>query len=294
MGHGGAAESMHWKEANSITIKHRAEHAAHGALLGPDLNPVGLLIPEVPAIGLGYAARVLSGVGPRRHTLDGAGLVDDPLPRNYAPLTRLLQQAVDALHLRSRHRCNEAAREQLVTDPPTGDRLCSFDYHAHRLDQVERALRHATTYSGTGSKIVGIVDHAAPPSASWMGSASDTVSCTGRSSKRMEVAVSPVLTGVKRLPAEGEGLDCLSPRVGIFVCRRRPRRLYNACDAVIVKLSYLPHCQNRKHRGPGRHRGLLFCFMSLLCDRRPICSASACARPAAFQATARSRRVSTL
>ena len=94
---------MHRKEADSVVIEHRGEYAAHGALLGPDLNPVGLLVPEVPAIGLGYAAGILGGVGPCRHTLDGAGLVDYPVPRNDVPLARLLQQAVHALHLRSCH-----------------------------------------------------------------------------------------------------------------------------------------------------------------------------------------------
>src|SRR6478672_5422000 len=53
--------------------------------------------------------------------------------------------------------------------------------------------------------------HAAPPSASWRRSASDTGSGTGRSLKRMEVVVSPVLAGVKRLPAEVEPGDCLTP-----------------------------------------------------------------------------------
>ena len=60
----GAAEAVHQTEADGVVIEHRREHAAHGALLGPDLDAVGLLVPEVAAIGLGDAAGVLGGIGP--------------------------------------------------------------------------------------------------------------------------------------------------------------------------------------------------------------------------------------
>ena len=52
---------------------------------------MGLLVPEVAAIRLGYAGGVLGGVSPCRHTLDCAALVNDPLPRNVAPLARLFE-----------------------------------------------------------------------------------------------------------------------------------------------------------------------------------------------------------
>ena len=100
----GAAETMHRQEADGVLIEHRLEHAAHGAFLGPDLDPMRLLVPEVAAIGAGDGAGVLLGIGPCRHPLDGAGLVDDPFPRDDALLARLLQQPVDALHFAARHR----------------------------------------------------------------------------------------------------------------------------------------------------------------------------------------------
>src|SRR6478609_5142049 len=50
--------------------------------------------------------------------------------------------------------------------------------------------------------------HAAPPSASWG---------TDRPPKRMEVAVSPVLVEVKRLPAEVEPADCLTPAARLIL-----------------------------------------------------------------------------
>ena len=38
---GAAAEAVHRKEADSVVIEHRGEHAAHGAFLGSDLTRCG-------------------------------------------------------------------------------------------------------------------------------------------------------------------------------------------------------------------------------------------------------------
>jgi hypothetical protein len=55
---------MHHAKADRVLIEHRGEHAAHGALLAPDLAADRLLIPEVATIGSGYSACVLLGVIP--------------------------------------------------------------------------------------------------------------------------------------------------------------------------------------------------------------------------------------
>ena len=49
---------------------------------------MGLLVPEVAAIGAGDAAGVLLWIGPGRDPLERAGLIDDPLPRDEALLAR--------------------------------------------------------------------------------------------------------------------------------------------------------------------------------------------------------------
>src|SRR6516165_6274465 len=96
-----AAKPVHYAEADRVTVKHRLKHAADGALLGPHLAAGGLLVPEVAAIRSRDAAGVCGGVGPSRHPLNGASLVDDPLPRDVALLARLFEQAVDPLHFRT-------------------------------------------------------------------------------------------------------------------------------------------------------------------------------------------------
>ena len=63
----GAAESMHDAEADGIVIEHRRENAAHGAFLGPDLDPVRLLVPEVAAIGSATARRNSAGSSQTEH-----------------------------------------------------------------------------------------------------------------------------------------------------------------------------------------------------------------------------------
>src|SRR5262245_24848998 len=61
---GGAGESVHHPEADSVLVEHGREHAAYGALLAPDFDAQRLLIPEIAAIGPGYAAGVFGGVIP--------------------------------------------------------------------------------------------------------------------------------------------------------------------------------------------------------------------------------------
>src|SRR6266852_4300412 len=64
-----AAKSVHYPKANGVFIEHGREHAAHGAFLAPDLDPVRLLVPEVATVGSGYGACVLGGIVPGRDSL---------------------------------------------------------------------------------------------------------------------------------------------------------------------------------------------------------------------------------
>src|SRR5262249_32430987 len=74
----GAAKPVHHAKANRVMIEHRGKHAAHSALLAPNLAADRLLIPKVAAIGSRDTAGVLGRLRPRRYPLNGAGLVDDP------------------------------------------------------------------------------------------------------------------------------------------------------------------------------------------------------------------------
>ena len=58
-----------------------------------------LLIPEVATIRSRDSAGVRGGIGPGRRPLEGAGLVNNPLPRDVTLLASLFEQAVHALHL---------------------------------------------------------------------------------------------------------------------------------------------------------------------------------------------------
>jgi hypothetical protein len=123
---------------------------------------MGLLIPEVAAIGSSHALSVVGGIRPGPDPLDGSGLVDNPLPRNDATLTRFPQQTIDTLHFRPRHRRDQALREQLVSDTTAGDRFRVPGSESHRIDQFDGSLRHAATLFGTCFKIPG---HSTPCSA---------------------------------------------------------------------------------------------------------------------------------
>src|SRR5262249_57036687 len=94
--------------------------------------------------------------------LKGARFVYDPSPRNVAPLARLFEQSIHALHFVRRHRRDQATSEQLVADTASSNRLCGLGLGVHRLDQIEGSLRHAATLFGTGFKMLR--SHA-PPSA---------------------------------------------------------------------------------------------------------------------------------
>src|SRR5262249_27735131 len=114
-------------------IKHPLEHAPHRALLPPDLAPHWLLIPEIAAIGSRDTAGVLGGVCPSRRALHGAGLVNDPFPRDVALFASHLEQAVDSLHFGCRHRGDQAGGEQLVADAASGGWLGGLSLGVPRL-----------------------------------------------------------------------------------------------------------------------------------------------------------------
>jgi hypothetical protein len=155
------AAGQHRKEADRVMVKHRFKQAAHGALLANHYDADGLLVPKIAAIGSRNAAGILGRISPRRYTLDRAALVNDPFPRNYPALARLLKQTVDAPHVLLCHRGDQLSNEQLVSDTATGDRLCSLCHAVHRLDQIEGWLRHAATLFGTGTKMLRRGSHRA-------------------------------------------------------------------------------------------------------------------------------------
>src|SRR5262249_21648862 len=122
--------------------------------LGPDLDSMRLLVPEIAAVGVGLPPRIVGGVIPCRHPLQGPRLVHDPGPRYDSFLARLLKQAVDALHLVARHRRDGASRKQFIPDTAPGDRLRGRSRVIHRLDQVQRLPCAAATQSqNTQSRI---------------------------------------------------------------------------------------------------------------------------------------------
>ena len=153
---GGAGEAVHRKEADGVVIEHGREHAAHGALLGPDLTRWRLLVPEVAAIGEGDAAGVFSGSF-HVDTRSMARVSSTIQSHGMMPCSR----ASAAGDRRAPSRCapssDQAPGKQLVADAAPGDRLRGLCDSMHRLDQIERALRHATTFSGTGSRIVALL-----------------------------------------------------------------------------------------------------------------------------------------
>src|SRR5262249_35967187 len=121
-----AAKAVHHAEADRIMIEHRTKYAAHGAFLGPHLDADRLLIPEIAAIGLRFTAGIIFWIVPCWDALKGARFVYDPSPRNVAPLARLFEQSIHALHFVRRHRRDQATSEQLVADTASSNRLCGL------------------------------------------------------------------------------------------------------------------------------------------------------------------------
>src|SRR5262249_44338821 len=111
IGIGGGIKTVDWVEPNSVPIEHRGEDTAHCSLLAPDLDAMGLLVPEVAAIRWGYDASVRGGITPCCYPLNGAGFVPNPLPWNDTLLASFLQQAIDLLHFIPGHRRNQAGCE---------------------------------------------------------------------------------------------------------------------------------------------------------------------------------------
>ena len=144
---GCAGEAVHDAEADAVLVEHRREHAAHGALLAHHQHALRLLQPEVATIGPAHGVNERRRVGPAGAYFELARFVDDPFPRNVALLARHLEQAIHALHLRLLHGRDQAGGEQLVTDAPVSDRLRGLGRRVHRLDQIERPLRHTADLS---------------------------------------------------------------------------------------------------------------------------------------------------
>src|SRR6266436_7900655 len=133
-------EPVHDTKADTVLVKDRLEHAANSPFLAPNLDAFRLLLPEIASIGTGHALNVLRWIIPSGHLLKFAGLVDDPSPRNRPLFASLFQQAVEALHVVSRHRRNKIQREQFIADATPCDRLAFLGNLVHRLDQIERVL----------------------------------------------------------------------------------------------------------------------------------------------------------
>ena len=131
---GRAGEAVHDAEADAELFEHRSEHAAHGALLAYHQHASRLVQPEVTAIGPAHGANEGWRIGRAGAYFEFARFIDNPRPRNSTLFARHLEQAVHALHLRIRHRGDQAKGEQLVADAPTGDRLRRFGRRVHGLD----------------------------------------------------------------------------------------------------------------------------------------------------------------
>src|SRR6516165_7438839 len=125
---------MHDAETHAVLVEHRPEHAAHCALLAPDLDAHRLLGPVVPAVGTMHSLPVLRRIIPACALLQLSRLVYDPLPWDHALLASLLEHAVHALHGGPVHRGDHAGGEELVTDASAGDRLRGFGCFVHGID----------------------------------------------------------------------------------------------------------------------------------------------------------------
>ena len=75
---------MHDPEADAVVIENRFEHAANGALLGPNLDADGLLIPEVAAILTANVICEVGGIIPTWYPFQLAILINNPMPRDQA------------------------------------------------------------------------------------------------------------------------------------------------------------------------------------------------------------------
>src|SRR5262249_47214371 len=100
---GGTGEAVHHAKADGEMIEHGGEQAANRALLAPHFDADRLLGPKVATVRARDAFGEFGGIGPGRRPFERAGLVDDPLPRDDAPLAGLFEQAIDALHFVARH-----------------------------------------------------------------------------------------------------------------------------------------------------------------------------------------------
>src|SRR5215831_12482350 len=103
----------------------------------------------VAAVLSAYGAGKLFRIVPRWHALEFAGLIDNLVPRNDAFFAGLLQQPIDALHVRATHGGDQARREQLITDATASNWVRLMGDLEHRLDQVDGLSRSAATLFGT-------------------------------------------------------------------------------------------------------------------------------------------------
>src|SRR5262249_54504314 len=137
-----------------VLVEHRVNYAADGALLRPNLDAVGLLVPVIAAIAVDHRLGEVAGVIPGGDALEGAGFVDDPVPGDLAVLTFFFEETVDPLHLRAAHRGDELAGEELVPNPAAGDRVRLLGDVEHGIGQGDGLLGPAATLFGTSLSLL--------------------------------------------------------------------------------------------------------------------------------------------
>src|SRR6516165_8840271 len=146
---------MHHSETDTVLVKHWCQHAAQRAFLRPHFTPDRLLVPEI--------APVLSACGPRKglwivpagSPFELSRFINNPVPRDDLLFACLLQESIDALHVRAIHGGDQAGREQLITDTTASDWVRLMGDLEHRLDQVEGLSRSAATLFGTSLNLLG-------------------------------------------------------------------------------------------------------------------------------------------
>ena len=116
MHRGRRAIAMHHTEGHPVGVEHRRQRAAHGPLLAPHIDALGLVGPSVTPIAPFHALDVVGRVLPRVHALGLPGFVHNPGPRNEPALTSVSQLGADPVRFGLCHRGDQLPHEQLITD----------------------------------------------------------------------------------------------------------------------------------------------------------------------------------
>src|SRR2546421_7986515 len=127
-------------EAGAVLLEDRREDAAHGALLGPDLDPVLLTVPGIAPVPLRSVVEVVGEIVPGRLALQLPILVDDPVPRDDAAQPRVAQVRVNPVQPVV-HVGDDAEAEQVVADAAPRRGLDAREVFHGSGEQLESSLR---------------------------------------------------------------------------------------------------------------------------------------------------------